>query len=149
MSQISWLIKPFYELDLQQLYRLLKLRQDVFVLEQQCFYADLDLQDDAAVHILGYAGEELVAYSRVLPPSERFGLPSIGRVIVQDAYRSAGLGSALMHESIEVCRAGYPGQDIAISAQSHLERFYRSLGFAVVSEPYDEDGIEHIRMRLS
>lgn len=148
MNEIKWHVGRFSSLNLFDLYALLKLRQDVFVLEQSCLYPDMDNQDQEAVHVLAWREKHLLAYSRILGPGTRFHCPSIGRVIVESTERSAGLGSALMRESIRACRQHFPDQEIRISAQRHLEAFYRELGFSVASKPYDEDGIAHIEMRL-
>jgi len=145
-NDISWQCSAFAELSNEQLYALLRLRQEVFVLEQNCLYQDLDGNDQLALHIQGYRSGKLVAYSRILCPNTRFKEPSIGRVIVSSCERASGLGYQLMQESLAACRDLYPSQSIRISAQVHLKSFYAKLGFEVSSEVYDEDGIAHAEM---
>jgi len=147
ITQWSWL--QFSEISVDDMYDLLKLRQDVFALEQECLYPDIDGIDRKAWHVLG-KGEEgnLCAYSRVVWPGFRFDEPSIGRVVTAQQHRMAGCGRELMQFSIAQTKQTFPGAAIRISAQAQLEKFYLSLGFSVVSEPYDEDGIPHIEMLL-
>lgn len=128
-----------------ELYALLKLRVDVFVVEQECAYPELDGQDGAALHLRLMQGEDILAAARILPPVEGKE-PRIGRVVVSPAHRGKGFGEALMREAMAVCAERYPGCDIAISAQSYLLKFYAGLGFIAVSEEYVEDGIPHIDM---
>lgn len=141
----------FAQLLPHQLYALLKLRQDVFVLEQDCLYPDLDDKDQLAQHLLMSSAEQdqLSAYARILPPNTRFKEVSIGRVVVAQRDRDKGLGRDLMLWAIEECARLYPAQTVRISAQAHLEPFYASLGFVTDSEPYEEDGIPHLEMRLT
>lgn len=149
-SNIRWVIKTFEELTVHELYALARLRAAVFVLEQTCFYEDLDGKDFKSTHILGYdhKTEELAIYSRIVPPGVSFKEPSIGRVITAPTYRSTGLGYVLMEKSIAIAKALFPHQNIRIGAQAHLERFYSNLGFRTDSDVYDEDGIPHIEMVL-
>lgn len=126
------------------LYALLKLRVDVFVVEQNCAYPELDGKDGEALHLRLVIDGETAAYARLWRPENR--PPRIGRVIVAPGHRGKGLGETLMREAIRACEVHFPGEPIALSAQSHLERFYRSLGFAPTSEEYVEDGIPHIDM---
>ena len=143
----SWL--KFSEISADAMYDLLKLRQDVFALEQECLYPDIDGLDRKAWHVLGGDAQgNLCAYSRVVWPGFRFDEPSIGRVVTSQEYRLAGWGRELMQFSIAQTQQTFPGAAIRISAQAQLEKFYLSLGFSVVSAPYDEDGISHIEMLL-
>lgn len=141
---------PFRELSLDQLYDLMALRQAVFVVEQDCPYLDADGKDQVAHHVLAYKErEELVAYTRLLPPGISYDdYASIGRVITRNSERRTGLGRKLMTESIRRARQLFPEQPIKISAQCYLLKFYESFGFRSVGESYLEDGIPHIGMVL-
>jgi ElaA protein len=150
---ITWQWSSFADLTVRQLYAMLALRQEVFVLEQTCLYPDIDGLDPGAWHLLGWrnAGDrlELVAHLRCLPPGAKYTEMSIGRVVTSPAARGTGLGRELVAQGLEFARMLHPGHAIRIGAQAHLEAFYASFGFATVSEPYDEDGILHIDMVLS
>jgi len=143
---------PAYSVDVRrmeafsavELYALMKLRVDVFVVEQDCAYPELDGRDEEALHLRLLIGGETAAYARLFRPEGE--PPRIGRVIVAPGHRGKGLGEVLMREAIRACETHFPGAPIALSAQSHLERFYRSLGFSPTSEEYVEDGIAHIDM---
>jgi len=147
---IRWDTRPFEGLSLATLYALLRARAEVFIVEQDCAYQDLDNADHHAEHIIGWsdgvASPEILAYCRVLPPGIKFPDASIGRVITTAAGRGCGIGQALMHRAINRCEERFPGSAIRISAQLYLERFYSELGFRTVSDIYDEDGIPHIEM---
>ncbi len=145
--RIRWQFLHFRQLSSDQLYDFASLRERVFVVEQNCPYAELDSLDRRAWHLLGYdANEELVAYLRIIEPGAKYPEPSIGRVLIRQDVRHQGLGKALMNEGIRQAATLCPGAGIRISAQLRLEHFYRDLGFAVVSAPYNEDGIPHIEM---
>jgi ElaA protein len=134
------------------LYAALAARQQVFTVEQQCAYLDADGLDHRAWHLLGWdrtAPGTLLAYLRVVDPGAKFAEPSIGRVLTVAARRRSGLGRTLMHTGVAGCATLHPGMPIRISAQQQLQHFYASLGFAVASEPYDEDGIPHVEMLLT
>ncbi len=146
---VAWRVERFEELSIEQLYAILAARVAVFVVEQDCPYQDLDGLDDCGVHVSAWSGETLRAYARVLPPGKRFTEPSIGRVLTTRAARGTGLGRELMRRSIAAAASAWPGKALRISAQQHLERFYRELGFETVSEPYPEDGIPHVEMYKS
>ena len=143
---------PAYDVDLRrmdafsaaELYALLRLRVEVFVVEQECAYQELDGNDDAALHLRLLVGGETAAYARLWRPADA--PPRISRVLVAPAHRGRRLGEALMREAIRACETRFPGAPIALSAQSHLERCYRSLGFAPTSGEYVEDGIPHVDM---
>lgn len=146
-SQSHWRCLSFDELSNLELYKVLKLREQVFQLEQSCLYPDIDELDVAAAHILlSDSKNALLAYSRILPPGQRYKEASIGRVVVAKSVRQQSLGRALVNFSIVQCTERYPETGIRISAQAQLERFYVSCGFQTVSEPYDEDGIVHLEM---
>lgn len=148
MSQLHWECRRFSELSLEQLYALLQLRAEVFVLEQQCPYQDPDGNDQEALHVLGAADGKLLAYTRLLPPGIRYESCSIGRVVTSPEIRGDGTGRQLMEKSIQYCHENWGESDITISAQQYLEKFYNGLGFETESEPYQEDGIPHVQMRL-
>jgi len=142
--------KRFETLTVVELYALLKLRSEVFVVEQNCVFLDLDDHDQNAEHLLMHDAQGgLVGYSRLLPPGEKYPEASIGRVVVSPRVRATGAGRRLMAESVRGARARYPGQPNLIWAQYHLERFYGSFGFVTETEPELEDGILHVKMRLA
>ena len=148
----NWKIKTFSQLNTDELYDFLKLRIDVFVVEQTCYYSDLDDldRDPNTRHVFAYDGDVIVAYCRVLAPNVVYDNESaIGRVIVSDAYRGHGLANKLMTLAIEQTQQLWPEQTCHISAQQYLEGFYQSLGFETLGDMYLEDGIPHIAMRRS
>lgn len=146
---IQWKIKRFEALSVFELYNLMQLRSEVFVVEQNCVYQDVDGKDDKALHLIGEDEGVTVAYCRVFKPKDYFDEASIGRVIVKDKYRDQKLGHSLMKEAIEVIKAEYNETKITISAQLYLKKFYESHGFIQTSEPYLEDDIPHIEMKRS
>ncbi|MCH9675879.1 MAG: GNAT family N-acetyltransferase [Gammaproteobacteria bacterium] len=150
MTDISWRWRHFDDLTRESLYAILQLRQEVFVVEQDCVYLDADGLDSAAYHLTGSVGDsehsEVVAYTRVVPAGLKFAELSIGRVLTSQSVRGRGVGRNLMHETLRRIELFFPGADIRISAQHYLERFYTDLGFRTESAPYDEDGIPHIEM---
>lgn len=139
-------IIPFQQLSLQQLYDILQLRSEVFVVEQDCVYQDIDNYDQVAMHVLAYDEKTLVAYARILPPKTYFEETSIGRVITKETHRKLKLGHKLMQECIEFIKKTYLEQNIKISAQQYLIEFYKQHGFIPKGEGYLEDGIPHIAM---
>ncbi|MDW5288951.1 GNAT family N-acetyltransferase [Formosa sp. PL04] len=141
-------IKLFEELTTNELYALLQLRSEVFVVEQDCVYQDIDGKDNRALHVLGFKNYELVAYTRIFTSGDYFENASIGRVIVKSTERSHKYGYDIMNASIQAISDQFNETIIKISAQKHLEYFYNNLGFVAVSEPYLEDGIPHISMLL-
>jgi ElaA protein len=149
-ESLAWQWNRFADLAPDDLYALLVARGVVFVVEQRCAYLDADGMDPHASHLLGWlrSGEErvLAAYLRLIEPGRKFAEPSLGRVLTAPAFRGRGFGRMLMHEGLRQAATLYPGCAVRISAQRYLERFYGEFGFRVVSEPYDEDGIEHIDM---
>lgn len=143
----SFLWLPFDRLTPRQVHDVLQLRERVFIVEQRCAYLDADGLDPKCWHGLGTLPDgSLVATARLVPPGLAYEEPAIGRVASSPDHRRAGFGRRLMQEAIRETRRLYPGQDIRIGAQRYLERFYGSLGFVPVGEPYDEDGIPHIHM---
>ena len=143
---IRWRFASFAELTSREVHDLLRLRAEVFVVEQACAFQDVDGADPASWHLLGFRGDELVAYSRLLPAGVKFAEASIGRVVTAPALRGTGCGRELMREALRRADTLWPGQPIRIGAQQRLERFYEDFGFAQASAPYDEDGIMHIEM---
>ena len=147
---LQWQWCTFAQLSGSDVYALLGLRQDVFIIEQQCFFADIDGFDQQSHHLLGWqvADNErpLVAYLRVLPPGAKYDECSIGRVVTAPAARGTGIGRLLVAEGLRRSGALYPEQPIRIGAQQRLTDFYASFGFAVASAPYDEDAIMHVEM---
>ena len=138
--------KKFNELTTQELYNLLQLRSEVFVVEQDCVYQDIDGKDQKAHHILGYKDDKLVAYTRIFKPGYYFEESSIGRVVVQQKERKFKYGYYIMKASIEAIKTQYNERIIRISAQTYLKQFYNNLEFYEVGEEYLEDGIPHINM---
>ncbi|WP_299021466.1 GNAT family N-acetyltransferase [uncultured Photobacterium sp.] len=147
---MQWQCLPFEQLNTHQLYDLLKLRVDVFVVEQNCPYPDLDDNDHLAGthHLLGYQNDQLVAYLRLLPPGTTYSNASIGRVLTAESTRGTGGGHDLIRQGLEHAEQLWPDQTIDIGAQSHLQHYYARYGFETISEEYLEDGIPHIDMRL-
>ena len=144
---IRWTVLPFEALPLLILYDVLRLRAEVFVVEQNCPYQDIDRRDVDALHLLGYSEQgELAAYARLFDAGKCFEQASIGRVIVAPAFRRFGLGKLLMRQAIAHTHGAFGAQPIMIGAQQYLHRFYSELGFTSIGEPYDEDGIPHQHM---
>lgn len=145
---INWKIKSFEQLNSIELYRILQLRINIFMLEQNCLYPECDDKDFKAKHLFGMDEYGIVAYARLLPPEISYKDASIGRVIVSPNYRGQKLGYKLMEHAIENMYSDFPSVDIRISAQSHLQNFYEKLDFVKVSDEYLEDDIPHIEMLL-
>lgn len=148
MVQINWLSKKFEELTVYELYDLLALRTEVFVVEQNCPFQDQDGKKDfKAIHLLGKnIDNQLIAYTRILPVGLAYTEASIGRVVSSSKYRGQGIGKILMQKSIEILYESFGEIPIKIGAQYYLKKFYESFGFEQTSEIYLEDGIEHIEM---
>lgn len=138
--------KQFSELTLDELYGILQLRAEIFVVEQDCVYNDLDGLDKLAVHQFLKKEGEIIAYSRLLKPGTRFPEYSIGRVVVKQSERGTGLGIEMMNEAKNFILNEWKATKIKISAQKYLRKFYEDLGFEVVSDEYLEDGIPHFGM---
>ena len=144
---IKW--KSFSALTKDELYALLNLRQQVFVVEQDCPFIDADFKDQDCDHLLAYQDNELVGYLRVVKPGKQYHGPEIGRVLTAEKIRREGAGKILTQEAIEFSATKYAGQEISISAQHRLQDFYRDFGFIVQGEVYLEDDIDHIKMTLT
>ncbi len=140
-------IKRFNELSSVELYQVLQLRSEVFVVEQDCVYQDIDGKDLKAIHICGIADDQIAAYCRIFAPGDYFDDASIGRVVISAAYRDRKWGHDLMAQAIKAVTDNYGKGAITISAQLYLKKFYESHGFVQIGDEYLEDGIPHIRMR--
>lgn len=138
--------KTFQQLSTDELYAILQLRSEIFVVEQDCVYQDLDYKDQKALHVLGLKDKKLVAYTRLFKPGDYFEYASIGRVVVGKNERKHRYGYDIMNASIEAVKNYYNTSTIKISAQVYLNRFYTDLGFKAVGEEYLEDGIPHVGM---
>lgn len=144
--RLHWSTKRFDELDVHLLHQLLRLRTDVFVVEQQCAYAEIDGQDLHALHVLGQQPDgALVAYARILPPGAD-GLPHVGRVVVAAEVRRHGLGRQLMHEVMHALSVHHGTTRSALAAQAHLQKFYEGFGYRASGAVYPLDGIPHVDM---
>ena len=144
---LHWTTKPFAALTTADLYTLLQLRSEVFVVEQACAFQDLDGHDQAAYHLLGYTeAGELAAYARLFAAGRSYAQVSIGRVVTAPRHRRAGLGRQLLSQAIAQCDELFGTQPIKIGAQLYLKAFYESFGFVQQGEGYLEDGIPHIYM---
>lgn len=133
----------FSDLTGRDVHDLARLRQDVFVVEQQCLFHDLDGVDPQSLHYLGYENGILISCIRLVPPNGRFADPSLGRLAVHRSKRRLGIATGLVRLGIETCKAVYPRMNIRLSGQAHLVRLYEKCGFEAVSDIYDEDGIAH------
>jgi len=142
----TYYIKTFNELTNIELYQILQLRSEVFVVEQNCVFQDIDNKDQESYHHLCLIDGILAGYTRLLPAGLSYNEISIGRVVTAPAFRGIGLGKELMQKSIEACEKIFEETTIRIGAQRHLSKFYNSIGFIESGEPYDEDGILHIEM---
>jgi len=138
--------KHFHELTTQELYNILQLRSEVFVVEQNCIYQDIDGKDKKAVHIFIKENKDVLAYSRVFNEGEYFENPSIGRVVVKKEKRGTELGKKIMVEGAKYIKETFTNKKIEISAQKYLKDFYSELGYEFTGNEYLEDGIPHIRM---
>ena len=145
-NHIEWKCHSFQDLSLEQLYAILQLRQEVFVVEQNCPYLDADGRDYSAHHLMGFIHHQLALYTRIFfIDNQKEGI--IGRVIVKEKYRKRGLGYDLMTESEIRCIKMFSPKEITLGAQAHLKSFYNRLGYSVCGDEYDEDGIPHLPMR--
>ena len=144
---LRWACLAFPQLDAGTLYALMRQRQEVFIVEQRCAYLDADGADPDCAHLLGRdAGGQLQASLRIVPPGLKYDEASIGRVVTSPSLRGSGLGIELMAQGVRHCERLHPARGIRISAQAHLQRFYRRFDFEPVGEPYLEDNIPHIEM---
>lgn len=145
--EVHWEIKPFAALTVDELYDILKLRSEIFVVEQNCVYLDLDGKDKKALHLFGTYEDKVVAHARLLSPGISFTEASIGRVVVDSNYRDKKWGHELMQNAIAGIATHFNETVITIGAQLYLKKFYESHGFVPISEMYLEDDISHIEMK--
>jgi ElaA protein len=148
---MKWTIKKFDELNTKEFHDILQLRINVFIVEQNCPYPELDDKDERAFHFFGQTldDQKIVAYTRIFAPGDYFAEAAIGRVVVHNDFRKNGTGYELMSKSIEQIGKLFGTSDVKIGAQTYLKKFYESLGFKKVGEDYLEDGIPHIYMELN
>jgi ElaA protein len=139
---VQWYERAFSELTTGELYAIIALREQVFVVEQRCVYLDADGVDPQCRHLWATDGGEIVAYLRLIPPGVKYSEAAIGRVIIAQRMRGTGLGRELMRRGLAATGA----VPVRLGAQAHLEKFYADLGFRRVSDVYDEDGIPHVEM---
>ena len=144
---IEWRFKKFIELTVYELYEMLRLRSEVFVVEQNCVFLDQDNVDQQCFHLLGYDENKLIAYARIVPPGIVYNEASIGRIVTSSLVRKEGAGRELMKQSVERLYILYGKVTIKIGAQFYLKKFYESFGFTQIGNIYLEDGIEHIYMK--
>lgn len=146
-----WTCKPHADLSLSELYAILRLRSEVFVVEQQCVFLDMDGKDlqGQTEHLMAWQGDVLMAYCRLLEPARNDGQAVIGRVITAPAARGTGLGHELMRRAKEEVARLWPGQPVYLGAQARLKGYYGGHGFVPVTSEYMEDGIAHVGMRLN
>jgi ElaA protein len=145
-SKLEWNLKKFRDLDVEELYQLLRLRSEVFVVEQRSIFLDLDNKDQHCWHLLGSLNGKLLAYSRLVPAGRSYLYPAIGRIVVSPDARGENLGRELMKVSIGKSEELFGKGTIRIGAQQYLKDFYNAFGFEQTSPSYNEDGIEHIEM---
>ena len=148
MNELTFIYKPFTELTPHELYEILKLRNEVFVVEQNCVFLDADDKDQVSIHVMCWQNELLAGYTRLVPAGVSYDDPSIGRVVTSPKVRQAGIGKLLMNYSIRTSYDVFGKTTITIGAQFYLRNFYTSLGFQHCSDIYLEDGIQHIKMFL-
>lgn len=144
---IKWVLKEFKDLEPLELYGILQLRNEVFVVEQNCVFQDADNKDQQSLHLMGWKNDILVACSRILPPGIAYdSYPSIGRVATAHKVRRSGIGKILMQQSLDALHKTFGNVPIKLGAQLYLKKFYESFGFMQAGEIYLEDGIPHIEM---
>ena len=143
---MNWQFKPFAALSSRELYAILQLRSEVFVVEQTCVFQDIDGADDSAFHLTAFADTRLLAYARCFPATVKYPEASIGRVVTHSSQRGMGLGHQLMRRAIDGVIRQWGVQPIRIGAQARLDTFYRKHNFDPTGELYMEDGIAHIEM---
>jgi ElaA protein len=146
---IKWVTKKFEALSVVELYQILRLRSEIFVVEQNCVYQDLDNKDQKALHLFGEYDGKIIAYSRLFKAGDYFDCSSIGRVVVDENYRDKKFGHELIKQGISEIKNHFNEEKITISAQLYLKKFYESHGFIQTSEMYLEDDIPHIEMKIT
>jgi ElaA protein len=145
----NWICKAFDELTAAELYAILRLRSEVFVVEQNCVFLDMDDKDQYCCHVMGWRGDILAGYSRIVPAGIAYEESSIGRIVTSPVLRGHGIGRELIPQSVHTLYTLYGKQPIRIGAQYYLLKFYESFGFVQKGEIYLEDGIEHVQMLMT
>lgn len=146
MNEVVWKIKSFDKLTIKELYAILKIRQEVFIVEQTCYYLDADGYDEKAIHIWGEKDEEIVAYCRIFEPKIKYPESSLGRVLTNPSYRNLKLGKVLLKIALNTIEVKFNTPNVRISAQDYLLRFYSEFGFISTGLEYLEDYIPHTEM---
>ena len=146
MNEVVWKIKSFDKLTIKELYAILKIRQEVFIVEQTCYYLDADGYDEKAIHIWGEKDEEIVAYCRIFEPKIKYLESSLGRVLTNPSYRNLKLGKVLLKIALNTIEVKFNTPNVRISAQDYLLRFYSEFGFISTGVEYLEDDIPHTEM---
>ena len=141
-------VKKFKDLSVEEIHEILRIRSEVFVIEQRCIYQDIDGKDKKAMHVMGKNNNEIIAYTRILDSGDCYDFPSISRVVVKKKNRGAERGKEIMKESIKYIKETLKEKTIVLAAQKYLENFYRELGFIAEGEEYLEDEIPHQKMKL-
>ncbi len=145
---ISFITKTFDQLSVHELYSILRLRSEVFVVEQNCVFQDMDNKDQIALHVIGTFDNKIVACTRLFQPNDYYDFASIGRVVIAEKYRDRKWGNLLMQYSINEIEKHFNTKQITIGAQLYLKKFYENQGFIQTNDVYLEDGIEHIEMKI-
>lgn len=148
MTKLKWRWHAWNELSPGTLHAFLKLRSDIFVVEQNCVFSDMDGRDPHCAHLCGFEGETLVAYLRLVPSGLKSETPALGRLVVMKSYRGRGLSRQAIELGLARCAEQFPHLPVRAQAQAHLAPFYQSLGFTAASAEYLEDGIPHIDMHF-
>ncbi len=143
---MEYVCKKFSELSAIEIERILRLRNDVFIVEQQCIYMDIDGKDETSQHLFAKEGDEIVACLRIVPPGGKFSLFSIGRIVVARPFRGQGISRKLMQIAFDFCNNLLHCEQVMLYGQVYIVPFYQSLGFRIVSDEYLEDGIWHVDM---
>jgi ElaA protein len=146
MNEVVWKIKSFEKLTMKELYAILKIRQEVFIVEQTCYYLDADGYDEKAIHIWGEKNAEIVAYCRIFEPKIKYSESSLGRVLTNPSYRNLKLGKVLLKIALNTIEVKFNTTQVRISAQDYLLRFYSEFGFISTGVEYLEDDIPHTEM---
>lgn len=146
MKRIIWKHKKWKELNKNDLHEILILRAEVFIVEQNCVYQDIDNKDPKAIHLYGKINNKIIAYSRIFNQGDYYKEISFGRALVSKAQRGVGVGDELVKNSLEIIKKNWPNKKVKISAQARLKKFYKKHGFIEKGEEYLEDGIPHVSM---
>lgn len=146
MRDIVWKVKNFEELSINELYELLKARQEVFIVEQTCYYLDADGYDDKALHLWAESDGKIVAYCRIFSHGIKYSESSIGRVLTHPESRGLGLGKSLINIALQILETRFNTRQCRISAQDYLLEFYKDFGFEDTGKKYLEDDIPHTEM---